>query len=74
MTTDTAQHQPITILAGPQECLDRECEEYATEDGDDDPGVDHCSHIAEEQICGQCSTEQPDGEYEPAVPWADHTT
>jgi hypothetical protein len=63
-------HTPITLLVGSEECFDRECEDYFTEDGEPDPGVERCSHIAEQTVCEQCSTERPDGEYEPVVPWA----
>jgi hypothetical protein len=65
----TAQHTPITILVGPADCFERDCEEYATDEGDNNPDVQNCSHIREQVICEQCSTEGPEGDYEPAVPW-----
>lgn len=54
-------HQPVTVWVGILECLDRECEEYFTEDGDVDPGVERCSHVREEVVCS-CQR-QGDGEY-----------
>jgi hypothetical protein len=56
-----AEHQPVTVWVGTFECLDRECEEYFTDDGDSDPGVERCSHIREETACS-CQR-QNDGEY-----------
>lgn len=35
----------ITYLQGPEECLERECDEYFDEDGDERPGVEYCSHL-----------------------------
>lgn len=55
------EHQPVVVLVGTYECLDRECEEYFTDDGDSNPGVEHCSHIREEVVCS-CQR-QDDGEY-----------
>lgn len=72
--TETA-HTPLVILAGPADCFERECEDFFTEDGEEIPGKDRCTHITEQTICEQCSTEQPDGSYEPTVPWpGPHTT
>ncbi|BBB01041.1 hypothetical protein RVR_8274 [Actinacidiphila reveromycinica] len=68
-SSDTPTHHPITLLVGGQECLDRECEEYATEDGGNDPGVERCSHIREEIVCAQCSTMTREGYWENTVPW-----
>lgn len=59
--TPDMTHEPVTVWIGTYECLDRECEEYVTEDGDDDPGVERCSHIREELACS-CQREG-DGEY-----------
>lgn len=56
-----ATHEPVTILVGTEDCLERECEEYVTEDGDDDPTVETCSHIRTEVSCS-CKR-QADGEY-----------
>lgn len=77
MTTDTAtQHRPIVLLTGSEECLDRECEDYFTEDGEPDPGVERCSHIREQEVCEACSGQpNQDGYYGPVVPWVGpHTT
>lgn len=60
--TPDAVHEPVTVLVGTLECHDRECDEYFTEDGDADPGVERCSHIREEQACS-CQR-GPDGEYD----------
>jgi hypothetical protein len=74
VTTDqpiAAAHQPMTLLVGGEECLDRECDDYFTEDGESDPGVERCSHIREEQVCGPCTGQPEDGSYDQAqtVPW-----
>lgn len=34
-----------TFWEGPQECLERECEDYFTEEGDERAGLDQCSHV-----------------------------
>jgi hypothetical protein len=59
--TVDASHEPVTVLVGTLECLDRECDEYFGDDGNEDPGVERCSHIREEQACS-CQR-GPDGEY-----------
>ncbi|MFD3814963.1 hypothetical protein ACFWRZ_07845 [Streptomyces rubiginosohelvolus] len=46
-----AEHQQVTVWVGTQECLERECDDYFTDDGDEIPGKDRCSHIREEQAC-----------------------
>ncbi|WP_069625359.1 hypothetical protein [Streptomyces niveus] len=56
-----AEHQRVTVWVGILECLDRECDEYFTDDGDADPGVELCSHIREERACS-CQR-GPDDEY-----------
>lgn len=56
-----ATHEPVTVLVGTFECLDRECDDYFGDDGNVDPGVERCSHIHEEQACS-CQR-GPDGEY-----------
>lgn len=55
------EHQPVTVWVGGLDCLERECDDYFDEDGEDIPGVDRCSHIREEQACS-CQR-QADGEY-----------
>lgn len=32
-------------LQGPEECLERECEEYFDDNGHERPGVEYCSHL-----------------------------
>lgn len=71
MTNQPAAHEPITLIVGTLECLDRECDEYFTADGDDDPGVERCSHIREETVCAECSTERSEEFWDPTVAWAD---
>lgn len=66
--SDIAAHRPLTLLAGPRECLDCECEDYFTGD-EQDLSVEMCSHIREERVCAACSTEQPDGEFSTVTPW-----
>lgn len=70
----TADHRPVILLVGGEDCLDRECDEYFTDDGEPDPGVERCSHITEEQVCEQCTGPQPPGGYydnATTVPWTD---
>lgn len=62
-------HRPMTLYVGTYDCLERECAEYLTEDGYDDPGVERCSHVLTQQVCAECSTELPDETYESAVAW-----
>lgn len=56
-----AEHQQVTVLVGTLECFDRECDDYFDADGNEDPGVERCSHIREEQACS-CQRGD-DGEY-----------
>ncbi|HEY3478822.1 MAG TPA: hypothetical protein VGL02_07970 [Streptomyces sp.] len=63
-------HEPVEVWVGTGDCLERECEDYFTEDGDEIPSKERCSHIGVELICGGCSTRNADGYYEPTVPWA----
>jgi hypothetical protein len=66
------QHRPVTVHVGTADCLERECEEYYTDDGDEIPDKENCSHLREEQICEACSeTPLDDGEYPAVVVWAD---
>lgn len=57
-----AEHQPVQVWVGGIDCLERECDEYYTDDGDDDPTVDTCSHIREETVCS--CRRLPDGDYD----------
>lgn len=62
-------HEAVEVWVGTTECLERECEEYFTDDGNEIVSKARCSHIGVELICGGCSTQTPDGYYEPAVSW-----
>ncbi|MFE1272097.1 hypothetical protein [Streptomyces sp. NPDC058758] len=62
------EHQPVTLYSGPITCLERDCDEYFTDNGED-ANVDCCSHVTTEQACRECSTELPDETFDPAVPW-----
>lgn len=62
-------HQPVTVWVSTLECFERECDEYATDDGDDNPAVERCSHISFELVCGGCSVAGSDGEYETTESW-----
>ncbi|MET9517462.1 hypothetical protein [Streptomyces sp. NPDC002994] len=68
---DSTAHASLTVLVGGLECLERECEEFFTDDGDEIPGKTTCSHMHEEEVCGGCSVEQPDGIFESTVAWVD---
>lgn len=59
---------PMALFVGPEICLDRECDEYATDDGDD-TGIDQCSHLRQEQACELHSVEVDAGRFDPAAPW-----
>lgn len=65
------QHRPVTVDVGCLECLERECDEYFTEDGDEIPGMETCSHLRVEEICEACSETPAEGEYPAVVAWAD---
>ncbi|MEU1663645.1 hypothetical protein ABZ547_08515 [Streptomyces sparsogenes] len=67
MTTTT--HRPLTVFVGSPDCLERECDEYFTANGDEDPGVERCSHITTEEVCADCSVELNDGFMQSTVPW-----
>ncbi|MGP3684120.1 hypothetical protein ACTVZO_05300 [Streptomyces sp. IBSNAI002] len=58
------EHQPVTVWVGGLDCLERDCEEYFDDDGEDLPGLDRCSHIRVERACS-CQR-QDDGEYSTA--------
>ena len=59
---------PITVYSGPFPCLDRDCDEYATEDGEP-IDIDYCSHVSAQLVCEQHS-EFHDGEMcTRAEPW-----
>ncbi|MER7953881.1 hypothetical protein [Streptomyces sp. NPDC096030] len=56
-----AEHRQVPIWIGATECLERECDGYFDDDGDEIPGLEHCSHIQPDTACS-CQ-EQPDGDY-----------
>lgn len=64
-------HRPVTVTSGSLECLERECDEYFTDDGEEIPGKEACSHLAEMEICEACSELPTGGEYPAVVAWAD---
>lgn len=51
----STDHQPTTVYAGPTECIERDCDEFWDDEGEDRPDVNLCSHIAAERICTACS-------------------
>lgn len=61
-------HRPVSVLVGTEECLERECEEYFTDEGDEIAGKESCSHLTEQEICETCS---PAGDLVPVVLWSD---
>ncbi|WP_405548809.1 hypothetical protein [Streptomyces microflavus] len=56
------EHQQVPVWVGPYWCLERDCEDYFTDDGDEIPSKDRCSHIREGQACA-CQR-NADGEYD----------
>jgi hypothetical protein len=71
--TAAPQHRPVTVEVAGLECLERECEEFFTDDGDEIPGKETCSHFRQMEVCEACS-EPPTGDadpYPPVVAWAD---
>lgn len=71
--TNTTQHRPVTAEVADLECLERQCDEYFTDDGDEIPGQDSCSHVRQMVICEACSDAAVgDGDpHPPVVAWAD---
>jgi hypothetical protein len=61
-------HAPVTLFVGTYECIERECPEYLTADGYDDPAIERCSHVTTEVVCILCSVED-DGLYHETTPW-----
>lgn len=64
-------HAPITVTGGNLECLERECEDFFTEDGEEIPGKETCSHLSEMEICEACTGPSSAGEFPAVVAWAD---
>ncbi|MFD7860953.1 hypothetical protein [Streptomyces sp. NPDC059783] len=71
-TGERTEHERITVQVAGLECLERECEEFFTDDGDEITGKETCSHFSEMDICSGCS-EQPtaSGEFPAVVAWTD---
>lgn len=65
------QHRPVTAEVADLECLERECDDFFTDDGDEIPGKTVCSHLHEMEICEACSEPGAADDYPPVVPWAD---
>jgi hypothetical protein len=65
------QHRPVTVDVADLECLERECDEYFTDDGDEIPGKESCSHFREMEICEACSEPGAAEDYPAVVAWAD---
>lgn len=65
------QHRPVTVEVGGLECVERECEEFFTDDGDEIPGMDACSHMRQMEICEACSEPDTAEDYPPVVAWTD---
>lgn len=61
---------PIIVHSGPADCLDGDCDELITEDGEP-TGVERCSHVHEAQVCEQHSefTNDEWGYCSHAEPW-----
>ena len=49
--TPEPEHQQVPVWVGALECLERECDEYFTDDGDEITGLEKCSHLREETCC-----------------------
>jgi hypothetical protein len=59
--TPEPEHQQVPVWVGGLECLERECDEYFTDDGDEITDLEKCSHIREDTCCS-CRRIGP-GEY-----------
>lgn len=64
-----AKHQQVTVWVGTFECLERECDEYFTDGGDEIPDKERCSHIRDELACS-CQR-GADGDYDGTCPLAE---
>lgn len=72
--TAPREHRPVTVDVASLECLERECEEFVTDDGDEIPGKETCSHVRQMEICEGCSDAPRKGdEYPAVVAWGDCT-
>lgn len=70
-TAQDPQHRPVTVAVGGLECLERECDEYFTGDGEEIHGKENCSHIHDMEVCEACSQLQAAGDFPPVVAWVD---
>jgi hypothetical protein len=66
-------HVPLTVDVGSLECLERECEDFFDDEGDEIPSKETCSHLSEMEICEGCTGPHKDGEFPVVVAWADCT-
>jgi len=67
------QHQPVTADVAAMECWERECDDFFTDDGDEIPDKDTCTHMRQMEICEACSEPGAAEDYPPVVAWADCT-
>jgi hypothetical protein len=64
-------HTPVTVTGGDLECLEKECDDFVDEDGNEIPGKETCSHLSEMEICEACTGPWGKGEFPPVVAWTD---
>lgn len=67
----TTEHTPGIADVGSLECLERECEEFFDDEGDEIPGKTTCSHMREMEICLGCSPDPETSDLPPVVAWTD---
>lgn len=72
-STTAAEHKPGIADVGSLECLERECEEFFDDDGNEIPGKTACSHMREMEICLGCSPDPETSDLPPVVAWSDCT-
>lgn len=67
------QHQPVTADVASLECWEQQCDDFFTDDRDEIPDTETCSHLRQMQICEACSTPPPgDADpFPPVVAWTD---
>ncbi|WP_394436202.1 hypothetical protein [Streptomyces sp. SGAir0957] len=67
------EHRPVTVEAAGLECLERECDEFFDDNGNEITSLEACSHFQSMEVCEACS-EPPPGDadpFPPVVAWAD---